>query len=190
MVVATTKLIATLLDLEPFHFEGPGSAAQVAAWGWLVVYIVVPIALLGLIAAQLRMPGGDPEPGPPLPSGLAAGLVAVAVVMLAIGAVQLLASGMADDIWPWPLTPLTSHALSAWFLGVGVLAILTVRENDLLRSRSSLAGSVTLAILVSVALARYSSEIDWDRLMAWVIVGLIATLLATGTYGLLASRRA
>ena len=189
MVVATVKLAATLLDLGPFHFHGPGTAAQVAAWGWLVVYIVVPVALVGLIVAQLRAPGVDPEPGPPLPRPLAGGFVVVAVVMLAIGAVQLFAAGVAADIWPWPLTPLTSHALSAWFLGVGVLAGLVASENDLPRSHPVMVGTIVLGVLLAVAIARYGSAVRWERAMAWVFVGLIVSFLALGGCGLLAGRR-
>ncbi len=184
VVVATAKLAATLLDLEAFHFDGPGAAAQVAAWGWLVVYIVVPVALVGLVVAQLRGPGVDPEPGQPLPRALAGAFVALAVAMLAIGAVQLFASGLAADIWPWPLTPLTSHALSAWFLGIGVLAGLIVSEDDLLRSRSVMWGTVILGVLLAVALARYESTMEWERAMAWVFVGLVVTLVLAGAYGL------
>lgn len=190
MVVAIVKLAATLLDLEPFHFEGPRTATQIAAWGWLVVYIVVPVALVALIIAQLRAPGADPEPGAPLPRPLAGALLVSAPVMFAVGAVQLFASGAATDIWPWPLTPLTSHALSAWFLGVAVLAALITRENDLSRSASVMAGAAVLGALLAVALARYESEVQWDRAMAWLFVALIVGSVASGIYGLLARRSA
>jgi len=183
-VVVTVKLAATLLDLEPFHFEGPGTAAQVAAWGWLAVYIVVPVALAGLIVAQLRAGGVDPEPGPPLPRVLGGAFVVLAVAMFAIGALQLFASGVAADIWPWPLSPLTSHALSAWFLGIAVLAGLTVRENALPRSRSVIVGTAVLGVLLAMALARYESELQWERAMAWLFVALIVTLIFVGAYGL------
>ena len=84
------------------------------------------------------MKGQDPPKGPPLPTVLKVAFGAISITMLAIGAIQLVAADTAIDIWPWPLTPLTSHALSAWFLGVGVLAALTVWENDLQRSRYTL----------------------------------------------------
>jgi hypothetical protein len=190
VVVATTKLIATLLNLDPFHFEGPGTAAQIAAWGWLVVYIAVPIALVGLIVAQHRAGGSDPPPGRPLPAPLRAAFSLLAVTMIAIGALLLLAADAAADIWPWALTPLTSHALSAWFLGLGVLAALNVREDDLLRSRSALTGAAALAVLLTIAVARYESEVDWGEPMAWVLAALVALLACTGVGGLVASRRA
>jgi len=188
-VVSSVKLIATLLDLDPFHFEGPGTLAQIAAWSWLIVYIVVPIGLVGLLIAQRRVPGGNPPSGPPIPQALAGAFLALAAVMIAIGAVQLFASSVAIDVWPWQLTPLTSHALSAWFLGVGALAALVVRENDLPRARPAMLGATVLAILLMIALLRFESEMQWERALAWVYVGLIALLFVAGTAGLLAGSR-
>jgi len=186
LTVASVKLIATLLDLEPFHFEGPGGLARFAAWSWMIVYILVPFGLAGLLIAQRGVSGGDPPPGPPIPRPIAAMFVAGSAVMIAIGAVQLFASSAAIDIWPWQLTPLTSHALSAWFLGVGVLAALVVRENDLPRSGPAMLGSAVLAVLLTIALLRFESEVNWDRPLAWVYVGLIALLFVAGTAGLTA----
>ena len=189
LTVSSVKLVATLLDLEPFHFEGPGALAQFAAWSWLIVYIVVPIGLAGLLIAQRRVPGGDPPQGPPIPRPIAAAFAAGSAVMIAIGAIQLFASSVAIDIWPWQLTPLTSHALSAWFLGVGVLAALVARENDLPRAQPAMLGSAILAVLLAIALLRFESEMNWDRALAWVYVGLIALLFAAGAAGLAAGSR-
>ena len=189
LTVSSVKLVATLLDLEPFHFEGPGTPAQIAAWSWLIVYIVVPLGLGALLVAQRNVPGGDPPPGPAFPRPLAAASVVIAGVMISIGVLQLFAADVAIDIWPWQLTPLTSHALSAWFLGVGVLAALVVRENDLPRSGPAMLGSAVLAVLLTIALLRFESEMNWDRALAWVYVGLIALLFVTGTAALRARAR-
>jgi hypothetical protein len=190
LVVAWIKLLATLLDTDLFHFEGPDFLPAFAAWAWLAVYIVIPVGLATLIVIQLRMEGQDPPKGPPLPNILKVAFGAIAVTMLAIGAVQLIVADTAIDIWPWPLTPLTSHALSAWFLGVGVLAALTVWENDLRRSRYTYLGSAVLGVLLTIALARYGSDIDWDEPVAYVLCALIALVIATGAYGLARVRSA
>jgi uncharacterized integral membrane protein len=46
LVFAVLTLVATLLHLDRFHFHAPGLAAVDAAWVWLVVYLMVPVALL------------------------------------------------------------------------------------------------------------------------------------------------
>ena len=66
LIVACTKLLATLLDLDLFHFDDDFQPAF-AAWAWLAVYIVIPVGLAILITMQLRMDGGDPPAGPRLP---------------------------------------------------------------------------------------------------------------------------
>ncbi len=188
LIVAWTKLLATLLDLPLFHFDDGPFLARFAAWAWLIVYLVIPIGLAVLIVMQTRLPGRDPAPGAPLPRPLAAAFALIALVMLVIGAVMLVSSSTAIDAWPWPLTPLTSHALSAWFLGVGALAAMTVRENDLERSRAVMLGSAVLGVMFAVALARYGGDVDFGEPMAWALLGLVATLVAAGGGGLLAHR--
>ena len=49
-------------------------------------------------------------------------LVALAVVLVALGAALLVAPEWADAAWPWPLTPLTARAVGAWCVGLGVAA--------------------------------------------------------------------
>lgn len=186
LIVATVKLLATLLDLPLFHFDDGPFLARFGAWAWLIVYIVIPVGLSVLIVMQRRLPGRDPAPGPPLPRLLVAAFALIAVVMLAIGAVALLSSSTTIDIWPWPLTPLTSHALSAWFLGVGALAAMTVRENDMARSQAVMLGSAVLGVMLAVALARYGGDVDFGEPIAWVLVGLIVTLVLAGAGGLVA----
>ena len=55
MVFTTLTLVATLLHLPLFHL-GADQAAQTraVAWGWLVVYAVVPVAMLVLLVRQRR----------------------------------------------------------------------------------------------------------------------------------------
>ena len=186
LVVAWVEAAGHPARPELFHFEGPDFLPAFAAWAWLGVYIVIPVGLAILIVIQLRMEGEDPpRPAPDNPqSRLPDDLRRHARHRRH----PLVAADTAIDIWPWPLTPLTSHALSAWFLGVGVLAALTVWENDLQRSRYTYLGSAVLGLLLAVALARYGSDIEWEEPVAWVLCGLIALVIATGTYGLARAR--
>lgn len=51
LAVSTLKLVATLLHVVLFHFTDGAATARFAAWGWLAVYVLVPIALGALIVA-------------------------------------------------------------------------------------------------------------------------------------------
>src|SRR5438128_10832175 len=60
LAVSTLKLVATLLHADLFHFGRGAATARFAAWGWLVVYVAVPMVLGSLIVAELRSSGTDP----------------------------------------------------------------------------------------------------------------------------------
>ena len=57
----TLTLVATLLHFDRFHFGSSELFAQVAAWFWLLIYLVVPPTMLVLWVRELRLSGGDPK---------------------------------------------------------------------------------------------------------------------------------
>src|SRR3954471_12271385 len=73
-VFVVLTLVATLVHRDKLHFDGDfaalGALAKGAAWFWLVVYIVLPVAMLVLLVVQERAPGGDPPPRHPVPGVL------------------------------------------------------------------------------------------------------------------------
>jgi hypothetical protein len=183
LTISTLKLAATLIHFRLFHFDHGQLTARIAAWGWLVVYAVVPIALVLLIWAELRTPGVDPPPAVPMPQlfrGLA-GFLALALV--AIGLALFFAPATTAEHWPWGLTPLTARDLGAWFAGIGVVGGLAVLYEDLVRSRPVWIGSLALALLQGVALARYSDSVDWGSTTAWLYVALFAAVGISGIWG-------
>jgi hypothetical protein len=50
-------LLTTLLHLDKFHFQSSAPNARIAAWAWMIVYLVVPFAVIAVYAVQLRLPG-------------------------------------------------------------------------------------------------------------------------------------
>ena len=74
LLLAVLTLIATLLHIDRSLLQ-TCATAQFAAWFWLIVYIVVPIALAVVLVAQERMPGGHPPRRLPLPRWVAAMLL-------------------------------------------------------------------------------------------------------------------
>ena len=57
------------MHLDKLHFDDEFAAlralARAAAWFWLAVYVVVPLAMLVLLVLQERAPGGDPAAAAP-----------------------------------------------------------------------------------------------------------------------------
>jgi hypothetical protein len=188
LTISTLKLVATLLHTSLFHFSDPNLTPRIAGWGWLIVYIGVPIALGTLIAVQLRTPGGDPPVERPMPPALRILTGALSVVLLLIGLALLLAPAATAKHWPWPLTALTAQALSAWFVGIGVLVGLSVRDGDVIRSRNIWVAAMLLLVLQLVSLGRYSDVFDWSSVSGVLYLALFACIGALGVWGFIASR--
>jgi hypothetical protein len=188
LVISTLKLAATLLHRRVFHFDHGGAAARIAAWGWLVVYAAVPVALAVLIVLQLRTAGAVRAPErPPVAFRWFAGVMAVLLVVIAIALFAAPSASAAR--WPWPLTDLTARDLAAWFGGIGVLGGLAALFGDPARMRFVWIGSVALTLLQGVALARYPRSVDWGSPWAWLYVALFAGLAAAGLWGVAEARR-
>jgi hypothetical protein len=170
-------LATTLIHLERFHLGEGQSGARVSAWIWLVVYIVVPVFWTVSFADQRRRRGLDSPARAPMGTAYRQALLVVAVVLVGLGIVLFCATGLAADIWPWPLTPLTSRAAAAWLVGLGLVVGTMWREADHDRSLPGAALMATVAGLLLIALARYPGGVEWDRGAVYVVgvaaVGLL-----------------
>jgi hypothetical protein len=183
LTVSVLKLVATLLHLDLFHLAHGPTTARVAAWGWLAVYVLVPVALGTLIVLQLRAEGVDAPAARPMSPAFRAAAGTIAVILLLLGAGLLAARPPFLSHWPWPLTPLTSQALSAWFAGIGVVALLAVADGDVVRTRPVWIAAVVLAALQGVALLRYPDPVDWGAPCAWAYAALFIAVAVMGAWG-------
>lgn len=130
----TLTLIATLLHLELFHTD------TVLGWAWLVVYASVPLALGAILVVQWRVPGQDPPRTALLPVWFRAALAAQGLIMGLLGVGLFLAPATFDEVWLWPLTPLTARAIGAWLIGLVIVVGQSTYENDLRRVRVPMLG--------------------------------------------------
>ncbi len=183
LVFAPVTTAATFIHFGLFHTD------SFFGWFWIVAYAIYPPMLLFLLYRQLRVPGGDPPRTSPLPPWVRATFAAHAAVLVPLGVVMFVAPGAAGHLWPWPLTPLTSLALSAWVLAFGVLGAHAVYENDGARVRVALLGYPVLVVLHAIALARFGSDMQWGEAGAWVYVAFLASCAALGGFGVVGGRR-
>ena len=189
LVFSTLTLVATLLHRDRFHFAADGAVARFAAWFWLAVYVVVPVALVLLAVRQQRMPGADPERRQPLPTWLAAVLVGQGAAMLVVGVILFASPDRSATLWPWTLTPLTARVVAAWLVAFGIASLLALLERDLERLEISAVAYTLFGILQLVALARYEDSVRWGSVAATVYLVLVLTVVPTGAYGLWTSAR-
>lgn len=189
-VFATLTLAATLLHLDKFHFGSGGAIARFAAWFWLAVYVLVPVALIALAIRQQRAPGTDPERRDPVPAWLAGAFGLQGLVMLGVGAVLFVAPATAGALWPWTLTPLTARAVAAWLVAFGVAAVLMLRERDLARVAAGAVAYTVFGVLELLALLRFRDEPDWGSAAAIGYLVLAVSVVPVGVAGWLAAARA
>ena len=194
-------LVATLLHIDKFHF-GPAFSlfTQAGTWVWLLVYAIVPVAMLVLLVLQLRVPGIVPPRAAPMPGWIRLVFAIQSAVMVLLGIALFVAPAVTAEVfWPWQLSALTGRAIGAWLIGVGVAAGHIAWENDWPRVR---AGTLSLAVFAGlelVALARSALArspayeqpvVGWGDPRAWIYLLVLLSLLAAGTYGWWAARQA
>jgi hypothetical protein len=190
LLFSTLTLAVTLVHADRFHFHSPQPITRVGTWGWLLVYVSVPIAMSWLLVAQLRQARPDPARVAPLAAWVRIVLAVQATVMLAVGLPMLLAPTVMFGVWPWGLTPLTSWAIGAWAIGIGTIAAHATWENDWWRLRPMMVSYTVLGVLQLTAVLRYRTDLDWSRAAAVVYVCFLVTILLFGGFGWWKTQRA
>lgn len=184
-VFTVLTLVVTLVHLELFHF---GAAlplnTRVVTWAWLAIYVLVPILLAAAWLAQRARSTAVP-PAAGLPTAVRLVLVALAAVLLGVGAALLVAPTAAAVAWPWALTPLTGRAVGAWLVGLGTAAVHARLVDDRRSLRALGVTGVTFGVLQAVALARHGDRLDWTGVPAAGYLLALVTLTAVSAWLLL-----
>ncbi len=181
LAIATILLIVTLVHLDRFDLD------SLFGIFWLCAYIVAPPLLIWGIATQPGRERGE-QAGAALPGPLRWVLLIEGVVLFAVGALMLFAPGGAEEIWPWALSALTSRALGAFNVGVGLVALLVVRQDRIGSFAGMLAAYVSLGLLQLLAVALHSPDLGEDDLSTAVYLAFWVAVVATAAYAWIAAR--
>lgn len=187
LVFVVLTLVATLLHLPKLHFDHAfdalGVVAKAAAWFWLAVYVVVPVAMLVLLVRQERAPGEDPPARHPVPGLLRVALAVESAALVVVGALLFLEPADATSVWPWSLTPFTARVTGAWLIAFGVATALAALAGDLHRLRTAAVAYTVFGVAVLACVLRFRDTVTWDRPVAWVFVLLAVAVVVTGASG-------
>ena len=188
-VFTSLTLLVTLVHLDRFHLAADlPTATRAVTVAWIAVYAVVPVLIVVAWMLQARA-GTAVPPAVGLPQAVRFILVALAVVLVGLGATLVVAPGWAAALWPWPLTPLTGRAVGAWCVGLGVAAGQARMVDDAGSLRPIGVTGVLFGGLQTVGLLRYGSELDWRSPAAVGYVVVLAAVAIVGAWLLIASRR-
>lgn len=188
-VFTVLTLLATLLHLDLFHFGAEHSfLTRAVTWIWLAIYTVVPVLMVVITLRQRAGAVGSPRTER-LPTWVKRALAVLMLLFGVVGLALFLVPQVAASWWPWPLTPLTSRAVGAWLISLGVAAGHALVEDDVARIRPLGATAVAFGVFEGIALLRYGSELDWSSVAAVVYVAALVMLLGLGLWALRAGRQ-
>lgn len=182
-------LLTTLLHLDLFHFRSPDPVARVATWAWMIVYVLVPFAVLAVLFVQLHTPGGDPPRLAPVPRGMRVLIAVNALISLVLALVLFVASQALFPLWPWQLTTLTAQAIGVGFFSVVAASAQFLRENSWSRSRIGTVSYLLIGSLQLLALVRYAGTVQWSRPGTWLYVVFMGAILCGGLYSTITAWR-
>jgi hypothetical protein len=182
-VFTTLTLVITLLHLEKFHFDAAFWVTRAGTWIWMGVYIVVPVVMGLLWFAQIRKPGKDATREAVLPAWLRGTLLFQGALMFFYGLAMMLFPEATIPLWPWKLSVFTSQAIGAWGIGIGVIAVQAMLENDWRRAFPLMPAYALLGGLQIVAVARFPDTLNWASISGKLYIALVASVFCIGVYG-------
>ena len=183
LVFTILTSIVTFIHLDKFHLDSPVFITQAGTWVWMIIYITVPIALAILWAIQTRQSGTDPSRTATLPAWMLIILIVQGAIMLLFGIAMLLFPELTIPLWPWKLSALTSRAIGAWGVGIGVIVLHASWENDWARLWPMFTGYLVYGSLQAINLLRYPDVVDWPRFSALAYTMFVVSVLLIGAYG-------
>jgi hypothetical protein len=149
---------------------------------WLWVYLATPIVIPAIwLLNRPHDPRYLEERDARFPRWTRRAMAAAGLGMAAIAAWMYVAPASSAAVWPWPLTPLTARAVSA-FVALPAVAWLAIAVDGRWSAARVMLGTVALGlVLLLVAVVRSWNEFDPSNLLRIVyVIGLAGTLVGIG----------
>ncbi|MHA2098536.1 MAG: hypothetical protein ACW99A_07605 [Candidatus Kariarchaeaceae archaeon] len=182
-------LVVTLIHLDRFHTNSSQFITLFITWVWIAVYVSVPIIMGWLLIRQLQRTQAGPSRVAVLPRVVRIVLGLQGALMLLTGTIMLISPEQIIPLWPWTLSPLTSRAIGAWGIGIGIIAVHAAWENDWWRLTPMMAGYALYGFLQLFNLIRYPATLQWERLSAILYTIFMVSIFVLGLCGSWKARR-
>lgn len=173
-------LLFTLIYLDEFHLGEGTTVSRALAWFWLLLYVADPWLIIAALVVYERA-GGRHEYAVRVPIlgwfrlVMVGHVIALAVLGVAIWPVR------ADGFWPWALPDIAAAAVAVWILTFAVGCGWALREGDWQRARPLFFALLGFLVLLLLAAARFSEDLDGGAWQTWTyLVGIVVSLVLLG----------
>jgi hypothetical protein len=137
---------------------------------WIVVYSITPLLVpLVWLLNRRADPGTPDEVDAQIPALARLGLAGWGVTTLGMTTFMYLAPHAAISIWPWPLTPLTSRVVGAWFV-LSLAGLLLARDGRWSSARVLVQALLLASVLTLIGVGRTWDEFDTSRPFTYVFL--------------------
>ena len=168
---ATLMGVATIAHWDKFLHTRP------AFWLWAGLYFTTPFLILWVWTVNRRRDVPAAGSDPMLPARTSRIIAVAGGLSLLTSAFLFLLPGAAANIWPWPVTPLTSQALGAIF-SLGIAGLGAPLDRRWSTAKTLLQVAALMLVLIIVAGARAGSELDPGNPLTWLLTAGFVVVLA------------
>ncbi len=197
-VFTVLTTVATFVHMHRLHLEDGGPIARAAAWIWLAVYLVVPIACVVVIARQ-EADRGPAEPViRPMSGWLTRVLLVEGLALFAAGVLLFLggisvhhhdATAELTSFWPWSLTPMSAMVIGAWLIAFGLAAGMAIGRGDLAQLLVPSVTYTAFGVFELIAVIWHWPQVSPRDPGLWVYLAVLTAITLTGAYGWRAARQ-
>jgi hypothetical protein len=168
--------IATLLHWDRF------THGHISFILWALLYFTLPFVIAWVWHLNQRT-AKDQYQGTeqPIGRGLRLGFGALGATLVGASFLLLVFPQLMIPAWPWTLTPLTARVMAAMFALSGLVGLGVARDGYWSSASVIFQAQGVSILLFLLAMARASSDIQWDQWGAWAFLGgLLAVLILIG----------
>jgi hypothetical protein len=143
--------------------------------GRMIVWLLTFIGMAFLLWLLLILYGRQVSPGNdrrPLTRGMRIYFAIHLAVVIPVGLTMYLGPALAQNLWPWPLSPVNIRLLGAFFVGASILSVWSLRQRYWQAIRPLVALYAVFTTLATLASILHFSLFNPGRIVTWAFFAL------------------